>query len=64
LIELAEKKNFPGPNQVKFRTIFTTNVKGDDKMAHLDSNQSDNYNQIKKSFMGKNKALLIQLNED
>jgi len=45
-------------------TIFTTNLKGDDKNAHQDESQRDNYNQIKKSFMGKNKALIIQLNED
>ena len=30
----------------------------------MDESQKENYNQIKKSFMGKDKALVIQLNED
>jgi hypothetical protein len=30
----------------------------------MDEAQKENYNQIKKSYMGKEKALVIQLNED
>ena len=58
LIELVKAKNFP--NDRTFKTIFTTNNKSDE----MDDSQKENYNQIKKSFMGKEKALVIQLNED
>ena len=37
-----------------FKKIFTTNEKSD----------NDNYKEIKKSIMGKDKALVIQLNDD
>jgi hypothetical protein len=58
LIELVTAKNFP--KERVFKTIFTTNNKSDE----MDEAQKENYNQIKKSYMGKEKALVIQLNED
>jgi hypothetical protein len=53
LIELVKAKHFP--KERIFKTIFTTNNKSDE----LDDSQKENYNQIKKSFMGKDKALVI-----
>ena len=33
LIELAQNDNFPKAKDIHFKTIFTTNVKGDEKKA-------------------------------
>jgi len=64
LLQLAQNTdNFPKPNDVIFRIIFTTNQKGE----HVDEQSRNNYNEIKKGIMGagpKGKALVIQLNED
>jgi len=57
---LAKSKHYQ-PEKVIFNIIFTTNIKSDE------DEQKDNYNEIKKCFMGekqKGKALMIQLNED
>ena len=53
LIELVKCKNFPKSRI--FKTIFTTNNKSDD----MDESAKENYMQIKKSFMGKEKALVV-----
>jgi hypothetical protein len=63
LIELVQTcPNFPKQENVISRTIITTNNKSDNPLE--DDAQKENYNQIKKSYMGKQKALVIQLNED
>lgn len=68
LIELAQNDNYPKSKDIAFKTIFTTNVKGDEKKSssYQDEAQRDNYLQIKKSFMGKEsgKSLIIQLSEE
>lgn len=45
----------------QFKTLLTTNVKQDEQGV---SNDSQSYKEIKKAFMGDNKALIIQVNED
>ena len=48
LIEFTQLKEFKSCTPI-FKTIFTTNLKGE----HRDESVKDNYNQIKKCFMGK-----------
>ena len=65
LIELTKLENFPKYKDIIFKTIFTTNVKGD--KGFQDDTQKENYNTIKKCYMGskdKANALVIQLNEE
>lgn len=67
LLDLAKLKSFPKSKDLTFKMIFTTNVK-EDELKQLDEAMTENFHQIKNSFMGPKdkggKALIIQLNED
>lgn len=67
LLDLAKLKSFPKSKNLKFKMIFTTNVK-EEILKDMDEQIADNFNQIKKAYMGAKdqggKALIIQLNED
>ena len=68
IVELTtNEKNFPAREDVVFKTIFTTNEKGDE-MKSLDPAMVEAYTKIKTRLMGPKdkggKALVIELNED
>lgn len=67
LLDLAKLKSFPRAKNLKFKMIFTTNVK-EEVVKDMDEEMTENFNQIKKTYMGPKdkggKALIIQLNED
>jgi len=64
LIELSKEANFPAHESIVFKTVFTTNLESE---KTSDETQKENYNSIKKCYMGakdKANALVIQLNQE